>query len=161
MKIEEILIIGVDPDLKDTFLSRLPLDGQRIHGVDIYQLEIDMDLRIFFYDFDLSHQIPIEFMEHIRPHLSGVLIIGDSDISLHSGTKADLVNDIIKELENIPVVVAAVMNGKNRNTISQAFNESGLYLSKNSRLYFWKYEDVKSIRAIWRSLLVDLQGKES
>jgi hypothetical protein len=160
MKIEEILIIGVDPDLKDTFLSRLPLDGQRIHNVDIYQLEIDTDLRIFFYDLDLSHRIPIEFMDHIKPHLSGVLIIGDSNLSSHSSPKMGLVNDIVNGLENIPIVIAAVMNGKDPDTASRSFNESGLYLSKNSRLCLWKYEDVSSIKAIWRALLVDLQEQK-
>ncbi len=161
MKIEEILVIGVNPDLKDTLLSMLPLDGQCIHNVDIYQLEIHSELRIFLYDLDLDHRIPVEFIDHIKPHLSGVLIVGDSTLSSNSIPKRDFINDITQELKNIPVIVAAGLDGEDNDNMSQSFKNFGFYLSKNSRLYFWKPDNIMSIKNIWRSLLVDLQEQKS
>lgn len=159
MKIEEILIIGINPDYRDTILSTLPLDGHSILDVDIYQMEIDSDLKIVFYDLDLDHKIPEEFLEHIKPHLSGILIIGDSSFSLKSIPKRDFVNSLIIELSHIPVVVAVGLNGIDPDKISDNIEISGLYLSKNSRLFLWKPENFDSIKKIWRSLLVELQEK--
>lgn len=159
MKIEEILIIGINPDYRDTILSTLPLEGHSILDVDIYQMEINSDLKIVFYDLDLDHKIPEEFLEHIKPHLSGILIIGDSSFSLQSIPKRDFVNNLIIELGHIPVVVAVGLNGEDQDTISENIEVSGLYLSKNSKLFLWNPDNVNSIKKVWRSLLVDLQEK--
>jgi hypothetical protein len=159
MKIKEILVIGINPDYRDTILSTLPLEGYSILGVDIYQMEIDTDLRIIFYDLDLDHGIPEEFIEHIKPHLSGVLVIGDSSFSLKSIPKKDFVNKLIIELSDIPVIVAVGLNGEDQDKISENLEFSGFYLSKSSRLFLWDPNNVDSIKNIWRSLLIDLQEK--
>ena len=166
MKIAEILIIGINQDYKDFMLSVLALDGQSIVDVDIYQLEIDTELKVLFYDLDLDHRIPVEFIDHVKPHLAGVLIITDSSFSLKSTPKRDFVNDLVSELgdlganKDIPIIVAVGFNGEEESSISENLQVSGFYLSKNSRLLLWNSNNIDSIKKIWRSLLVDLQ-KES
>jgi hypothetical protein len=163
MKIAEILIIGINQDYKDFMLSVLALDGQSIVDVDIYQLEIDSELKVLFYDLDLDHRIPEEFIEHIKPHLAGVLIITDSSFSLKSIPKRDFVNGLIDELSDlrsgrdIPIIVAVGFHGEEQRNISENLEVSGFYLSKNSRLLMWNSDNIDSIKKIWRSLLVDLQ----
>lgn len=163
MKIAEILIIGINQDYKDFMLSVLALEGQCVVDVDIYQLEIDSDLKVLFYDLDLDHRIPDEFIEHIKPHLAGVLIITDSSFSLKSIPKRDFVNSLIMELSDlrsggdIPIIVAVGFNGEEQSNISENLEISGFYLSKNSRLLLWNSDNIDSIKKIWRSLLVDLQ----
>lgn len=163
MKIAEILIIGINQDYKDFMLSVLALQGQCIADVDIYQLEIDTELKVLFYDLDLDHRIPEEFVEHIKPHLAGVLIITDSSFSLKSIPKRDFVNSLIMELsdlrsgKDIPIIVAVGFNGEEQGNISENLEISGFYLSKNSRLLLWNSDNIDSIKKIWRSLLVDLQ----
>jgi len=167
MKIAEILIIGINQDYKDFMLSVLALEGQSIADVDIYQLEIDSELKVLFYDLDLDHRIPEEFIEHIKPHLAGVLIITDSSFSLKSIPKRDFVNSLIVELSGLrsrkdtPIIVAVGFNGEEQANISENLEISGFYLSKNSRLLLWDSNNIGSIKRIWRSLLVDLQRESS
>lgn len=163
MKIAEILIIGINQDYKDIMLSVLALEGQCVVDVDVYQLEIDSELKVLFYDLDLDHRIPEEFIEHVKPHLAGVLIITDSSFSLKSIPKRDFVNSLIMELSDlkpagdIPIIVAVGFNGEAQENISENLEISGFYLSKNSRLLLWNSDNIDSIKKIWRSLLVDLQ----
>lgn len=161
MKIEEILVIGVNSDFKDTLLSVLPLDGQSILDVDIFQMEVSPDLKIFLYDLDLERHIPLELVDHIKPHLSGILVIGDTFLSTDSIPQRDLLHNLMQECSDIPVIVAVGLDGGDEDYISEQFRERGFYLSKNSRLLFWRPEDITSIRNIWRSVLVDLQEPES
>jgi hypothetical protein len=163
MKIAEILIVGINQDYKDFMLSVLALEGQCIADVDIYQLEIDSELKVLFYDLDLDHRIPEEFIEHVKPHLAGVLIITDSSFSLKSIPKRDFVNSLIVELSDlrsgrdVPIVVAVGFNGEEQADISENLEISGFYLSKNSRLLLWNSDNIDSIKKIWRLLLVELQ----
>jgi hypothetical protein len=167
MKIAEILIIGINQDYKDFMLSVLALDGHSIADVDIYQLEIDSELKVLFYDLDLDHRIPEEFIEHIKPHLAGVLIITDLSFSLKSIPKRDFVNSLIVELSDlgsgreIPIIVAVGFSGEEQGNISESLEISGFYLSKSSRMLLWNSENIDSIKKIWRSLLVDLQKENS
>lgn len=167
MKIAEILIIGINQDYKDFMLSVLALDGHSIADVDIYQLEIDSELKVLFYDLDLDHRIPEEFIEHIKPHLAGVLMITDSSFSLKSIPKRDFVNALIAELSEresgreIPIIVAVGFNGEEQSNVSENIEISGFYLSTKSRLLLWNSENIDSIKKIWRSLLVDLQKENS
>lgn len=161
MKMEEILVVGVNSDFKDTLLSVLPLDGQTVMDVDIFQMEINSDLKIFFYDLDLERRFPPELLEHIKPHLSGILIIADTFLSTDSIPQKELLEKLMEECEDTPVIIAVGLDEGDEEYVSQQFRERGFYLSRNSRLLFWRPEDIESIRSIWRSLLVDLQEHES
>lgn len=155
--LKEIAVIGVNPDYKDTLLSILPLDGERILNVDIYQMEIDTDLMIMLYDLDFSQEIPPQFLEHIKPHLSGILIVGDWTLSAESIPGMDFVNDLIKTFPDIPVIMGVCMDGEDQSAIAVDVENRGLNLSQNSLVVFWKSDDVNSMKNIWRGLLVDLE----
>jgi len=157
MKIKEILIIGANPDYKDSLLSILPLDGERILNVDIYQMEIDTDLKIMLYDLDFSQEIQPEFLEHIKPHLSGILIVGDRTLSAKTIPGLDFVNDLIKILPGIPVIIGVCMDGEDQSIIAVDFENRGLNLSQKSLVVFWKFDDISAMKNIWRALLVDME----
>lgn len=156
MKIIEVLVVEQEKGLFLEISHKLPLVKMEDSPFRALRLEIDPELLVYFYLFDSSAIIPVDFREDILPHLKRLLILA-GDVSFRKWNFSEEVALFLERYqEKIPTVtVLATEEGKRKQRPAVLF-ETGLYLGKNSRLFNWERGSEESLSRVWSTFWSDL-----
>jgi len=158
MNIFEYLLISFNEEYKEKFLSFLPLEKNEIFDLIVYRYAIDENLSFLVYDFDLEKGMPSSLIFHLKPHLSGQLLIGDEKLHEILTSKNDLIHLLTNNSVKNSTVVATRIHKKKYDDLDKTIKEEGLYLGERSRLYFWNEFDIDSLKSAWYLLFAKLQS---
>ena len=157
MKIFETAIISQKPAFLAELTSFLKLDEERILDIDVYRLELAEDFIILLYDLDPEVRLPEEVIEHLRPHLSALLVITDGNFSEMRPSGISMIDELAKALPEVPAIVAVRRETELRAGAAAFVRESGLYLSESGRILYWHPADNASKQRVFRMLWKQLR----
>ncbi|OGB61306.1 MAG: hypothetical protein A2Y94_10165 [Caldithrix sp. RBG_13_44_9] len=157
MKIIEVLVVEQEKGLFLEISRKLPLVKMEDSPFRAFRLEIDPELLVYFYLFDSSAIIPIDFREDILPHLKRILILA-GDTSFRRWNFSEEVSLLLEQdQERIPTMVVLVTGEGKRKERPALIFENGLFLGKDSRLFNWERGNDFNIARIWTTFWSDLR----
>ncbi len=152
MKILETMVLARDQQYLDELTSSLSVEKETISEVDIYRYVIDEDLVILIHVFRVDKKISEELLHHLIPHLSGLLIVTNSQISRIPESESAFIDKMAQKLEDKPKVMAVRMEARNINYLNHYVRDSGLFLSENGRVLFWNPNLIETHKRVWEAV---------
>jgi len=156
MKTLEVLIVESQTNFKDQLWSVIQTQHEKVLNTNVYRYEIDFDLDCLFYNLDLENPQSLALVDHLKPHISALLIISDSSFMKDSNNK-DLIDSVTKDFGDVPIVYGINVKPEYLEKLDSEIRNSGLYLSDRGRLCFWNENDRHSMVNVFNLLLSELQ----
>ncbi len=153
MQVIEVLALEQFTGLFEKIAKILPLN--RIHGyqIPVWRLEIDPDLVVLIYQFDLAHEVPLFLLDNIFPHIKSVVALSTKE-NFGEWKFPSGVDERLNDLSGKAAVVLAIADAEN--SLFEYIVNNGLYLGKKGRMVFWNPVDRESIKRVWKMVLSDL-----
>jgi len=150
MNILEIMILEEEGGLFGNFAREIPLQLLNEYDFPVYRLEIDPDLVLIFYIFEVQKRYPVHFLENIFPSLKRIIWLS-SERKFIDMMPPDEFNELLEQFEDtIPSAVILGVGDDKMTMMSEALLHRGCYLGEQSSLYLWNQEDPQSSRQIWQ-----------
>jgi hypothetical protein len=155
MKTIEVLIVESQTRFNDQLLSTIIAQHEKVLNNDVYRYEIDFNLDCLFYNLDLENSQSLSLVNHLKPHISALLILSDSSFMKGNDNK-DVIDSVTKEFGGIPVVCGVNVPPDYLEELDPQIKNNGLYLSEQGRLCFWNENDHRSMLNLFEMLLTKL-----
>jgi hypothetical protein len=157
MRIVETAIISQKPQYLEELIHSFPLEKETVFDIEVYRFEIDEGLIILLYDLKTRGKVSDTVLEHLSRHLSGFVVITDTQVAKFSQNVSALIDNFANRLTNKPTVVAVRTEENKHRALNETIINSGFYLSEKGRVLFWTPEKEYSIRQVWRMIWNTLQ----
>jgi hypothetical protein len=152
MKIIDVLLFEQIQGLFEEFAQRIPVQKVEDSRFQVYRLEIDPMLVIFFYLNEMNNKMPAYLVENIGPSLKRIIWLLD-DQQTSDLTTAEGYGSIIKRYDDLipSAVVLRIDESKSGRMPENLINKS-LYLGDHSRLHIWNEAEGQDSLRIWKSI---------
>ena len=152
MQIYEILFVrnGFEESLK--IFQTLSWEQQEVMGVSVYRFEVDSDLALLVYDLNLASPFSPQIFEHVKPHLSGLVVVAPQEVDEVEFSGKSWLSDLLEAKTDIPTVLALQVSEKDYRRLDRKIGEQGLHLGPAARLIYWHAGDEESMRNVWKTL---------
>jgi hypothetical protein len=157
MKILETAILSRDRQLIAELTAPLAAKRETISGIETLRLEIEPELAIMLYDLNVDKKLPGEVIDHLKGHLSALLIVADETIGAFSEDSVFFIDELAKDLADKPTVVAIRAEPARVHKLSLTTRNKGFYLSERGRILFWHPTLAESQKQVWDTLWNTLQ----
>lgn len=150
MNILEIAILEQEEGLFRKFSQEIPLQVLTEYDFPVYRLEIDPNLILIFYIFDVQKRFPVNFLENIFPSLKRIIWLS-SEQNFNDLIPPDEFKELFEQFEDaIPSAVILGVEDEKMTLMSEVLLHQGCYLGDQSRLYLWNEGDPQSSRQLWQ-----------
>ena len=150
MNILEIIILEQEEGLFRKFAREIPLQLLNEYDFPVYRLEIDPNLVLIFYIFEVQTRYSAYFLENIFPSIKRVIWLS-SEQNFIDLVPADEFIELLEQFEDtIPSAVILGVGDDKMTMMSEALLHQGCYLGDQSRLYLWNQGDPQNSRQIWQ-----------
>lgn len=150
MNILEIAILEQEEGLFSKFTQEIPIHLLTEYDFPVYRVEIDPNLVLIFYIFDIQKRFPVYLLENIIPSLKRIIWLS-SEQNFIDLMPPDEIKELFQQFEDaIPSAVILGVGDEKMTMMSEALLHQGCYLGDQSRLYLWNEGDPQSSRRIWQ-----------
>ena len=153
MTVAEILIVSARPEDAEAFLQPLASENETIFDIPAYRVAIDDQLVLLCYSLTVATALDPELMAHLRPHLSAILVLGNTAEEPLSDAAQWDVDAMIAENPDTPAVVAVQIDTSRE--FNETIHEKQFSLGNRRRMMFWTPGDKAAIGRIFQALLVE------
>ncbi len=158
MKLLEYLLIYNKPvhaEACGQFLGLQPLEMQ---PVSARYLQVHPRLVLWFYELNGLRPGTEPLVEHLKGHLSGILVLADQSLVDQPDPAMEMVNELAVQLPDIPYLVGVQVDAEKYRRLHPVVHRSGLFLSEQGRLFFWTPQTQSSIARLWQALLLGVES---
>lgn len=152
MRIIETAILSHNKIYFQELAETLELQNDSVMGINVLRMEIEPDFSVLMYDLPVDKQLSGEVIEHLKDHLSSLMIITDDAIANLSDEGRVFVDEFAKDLINKPTVIAVRSTAEKAQRFNRVSGENGFYLSGQGRVLFWHPAIAVSRKQVWKTL---------
>jgi len=152
MKIIEVLLLAQNEVFLEEMMHPISSNKDTFMGYRVYRWEVNPDLIILIYAISLEKEISKKFLDHIKSHLYGFLLVVDESFKYNLGMGLPVLEQFGSKMKELPFMIAVKLEMEKLDLLKEPLRKKGFILEEMSKMRFWNITDLKSVVEVWNDL---------
>jgi hypothetical protein len=156
MTIIEIIMLEQSPGVYSKLIQHFSFDIINSYDIPVLRLEIDPELVVLIYRFNMEVQPRETLLDNIFPHIKSIIVLTGGEDLQNLVFPENLVERLSEYFNRIPTIIAVPESNGGILKVPAYIEEHGLYLGPGNRMVFFNEESRESVQRVWKLTLVGL-----